>query len=65
MVTLRKLELTLSMEFGGVHDPADGAAIVEQLGHMAPVSYPYVNGSGINAPGDPETLKFGSVKKSV
>ena len=43
---------------GGVHDFANSAAIVEQLGHMTPVSKAYVNGSGIGAPGNSEALKF-------
>ena len=43
---------------GRVHDLADRAAIVEQLSHMDPVSYPYVNGARVSAPCRPKSLKL-------
>ena len=41
-----------------VHDLANCAAIVEQLGHMDPVSYPYVNGARVSAPCRPKSFKL-------
>lgn len=37
---------------------ADRAAVVEQLGHMDPVSYPCVNGARVSDPRSPKSLKF-------
>ncbi len=43
---------------GCVHDFSDGAAIVEELLHMSPVSGPYVYRSGVLVPRLLEALKF-------